>query len=158
MRFFQSKIMGLFWVGKIKIEYSYQIKVSLLGQLLVLKTSSRLVWLERHLKRFLTFESGLHFYFATVRYSLMWVAVSWTQSFDVHGHSLRFQMFQNNFFFLYFSGGEDSRPGRFFWHQYGSNWTLHYTANKVHGGVLCHKISSFDTVAMQKRFWQEYTW
>ena len=102
MRFFQSKLMGLFWVGKIKIEYSYQIKVSLLGKLLVLKTSSRLVWLERHLKRFLTFESGLHFYFATVRYSLMWVAVSWTQSFDVHGHSLRFQMFQNNFFFYIF--------------------------------------------------------
>lgn len=102
MRFFQSKIMGLFWVGKIKIEYSYQIKVSLLGQLLVLKTSSRLVWLERHLKRFLTFESGLHFYFATVRYSLMWVAVSWTQSFYVHAHTLRFQMFQKNFFFSIF--------------------------------------------------------
>ena len=58
-------------------------------------------------------------------------------------------------FFPYFSGGVDSRPGRFFWHQYGSNWTIYYAAaDKNHRGVLCHKISSSDTVAMQERFWQ----
>ena len=58
-------------------------------------------------------------------------------------------------FFRYFSGGVDSSPGRFFWHQYGSNWTIYYAAaDKNHRGVLCHKISSSDTVAMQERFWQ----
>ena len=58
-------------------------------------------------------------------------------------------------FFSYFSGGVDSRPERFFWHQYGSNWTIYYAAaDKNHRGVLCHKISSSDTVAMQERFWQ----
>ena len=31
-------------------------------------------------------------------------------------------------FFPYLSGGVDGRPGRFFWHQYGSNWTLYYAA------------------------------
>ena len=45
-------------------------------------------------------------------------------------------------FFPYFSGGVDSRPGRFFWHQYGSKWTLYYAAaDKNHRGVLCRKIS-----------------
>ena len=59
-------------------------------------------------------------------------------------------------FFPYFSGGVDSRPGRFFWHQYGSNWMLYYTAvDKSHRGILCCKISSSDTAAMQERFWQE---
>ena len=59
-------------------------------------------------------------------------------------------------FFPYFSGGVDSRPGRFFWHQYGSKWTLYYAAaDKNHRGVLCRKISSSDTAAMQERFWQE---
>ena len=63
-------------------------------------------------------------------------------------------------YFPYFSGGVDSRPGRFFWHQYGSNWTIYYAAvDKNHRGVLCHKISSSDTAAMQERFWQEQcTW
>ena len=63
-------------------------------------------------------------------------------------------------FFPYFSGGVDSRPGRFFWHQYGSKWTLYYAAaDKNHRGVLCRKISSSDTAAMQERFWQEQcTW
>ena len=32
------------------------------------------------------------------------------------------------FLFPYLSGGVDGRPGRFFWHQYGSNWTLYYAA------------------------------
>ena len=31
-------------------------------------------------------------------------------------------------FFPYFSGGVDSRPGRSFWRQYGSKWTLYYAA------------------------------
>ena len=31
-------------------------------------------------------------------------------------------------FFPYFSGGVDSRPVRFFWHQYISNWTIYYVA------------------------------
>ena len=50
--------------------------------------------------------------------------------------------------------------GRLFWHQYGSNWTLHYAAaDKNHRGVLCREISSSDTEAMQERFWQEQcTW
>ena len=63
-------------------------------------------------------------------------------------------------FFPYFSGGVDSRPGRLFWHQYGSNWTLYYASgNKNHWGILYCKISSSDTVAMQERFWQEQcTW
>ena len=60
-------------------------------------------------------------------------------------------------FFPYFSGGVESRPGSFFWHQYGSNWTLYYAAaHKNHRGVLCHKISSSDTTAMQEIFWQEW--
>ena len=55
-------------------------------------------------------------------------------------------------FFPYFSGG----VGRFFCHQYGSNWTIHYAAaDKNHRGVLSHKISSSHIVAMQERFWQE---
>ena len=63
-------------------------------------------------------------------------------------------------FFIHFSGGVDSRPGRFFWHQYGSKWTLyHPAADKNHRGVLCHKVSSSDTAAMPERFWQEQcTW
>ena len=63
-------------------------------------------------------------------------------------------------FFPCFSGAVDSRPGRLFWHQYGSNWTLYYAAaDKNHRGVLCRKISSSDTAAMQERFWQEQcTW
>ena len=63
-------------------------------------------------------------------------------------------------FFPYFSGGVDSRPGRLFWHRYGSNWTLYYAAaDKNHRGILYRKISSSDTVAMQERFWQEQcTW
>ena len=63
-------------------------------------------------------------------------------------------------FVPYFSGGLDSRPGRFFWHQYGSNWTIYYAAaDKYYQGVLCHKISSSYTAAMQERFWQEQcTW
>ena len=63
-------------------------------------------------------------------------------------------------FFPYFSGGVDSRPGRLFWHQYGSNWTLYYASgNKNHCGILYCKISSSDTAAMQERFWQEQcTW
>ena len=63
-------------------------------------------------------------------------------------------------FFRYFSGGVDSSPGRFFWHQYGSNWTIYYAAaDKYYQGVLCHKISSSYTAAMQERFWQEQcTW
>ena len=50
--------------------------------------------------------------------------------------------------------------GRLFWHQYGSNWTLHYAAaDKNHRGVLCREISSSDTAAMQERFWQKQcTW
>ena len=61
--------------------------------------------------------------------------------------------------FQYFSDGVDSRPGRFFWHQYGSNWTLYYTAPDENHHVLCRKISSSDTAAMQERFWQEQcTW
>ena len=62
--------------------------------------------------------------------------------------------------FQYFSDGVDSRPGRFFWQQYGSNWTLYYAApDENHRGVLCRKISSSDTAAMQERFWQEQcTW
>ena len=40
--------------------------------------------------------------------------------------------------------------------QYASKWTLHYAAaDKNHRGVICRKISSFDTAAMQERFWQE---
>ena len=63
-------------------------------------------------------------------------------------------------FFPHFSGRVDSRHGRFFWHQYGSNWTIYYAAaDKNHRGVLCRKISSSDTAAMQERFWQEQcTW
>ena len=63
-------------------------------------------------------------------------------------------------FFPCFSGAVDSRPGRLFLHQYGSNWTLYYAAaDKNHRGVLCRKISSSDTAAMQERFWQEQcTW
>ena len=63
-------------------------------------------------------------------------------------------------FFPYFSGGVESRPGRFFWHQYGSKWTLYYAGvDKNHRGVLWSKISSSDTAAMQERFWQEQcTW
>ena len=62
--------------------------------------------------------------------------------------------------FSYFSVGVDSRPGRFFWHQYGSNWMLYYTAaDKNHRGMFCCKISSSDTVAMQQRFLQKQcTW
>ena len=62
--------------------------------------------------------------------------------------------------FSYFSGGVESRPGRFFWHQYGSNCTICYAAvDKNHWGVLCLKTSSSDTAAMQERFWQEQcTW
>ena len=37
-------------------------------------------------------------------------------------------MFYN--FFRYFSGAVDSRPGRLFWHQYGSNWMIYYFATK----------------------------
>ena len=49
-------------------------------------------------------------------------------------------------FFPYFSGGVDSRPGRL----------LYYVAaHKNYRSVLCHKISSSDTAAMQDRFWQE---
>ena len=49
-------------------------------------------------------------------------------------------------YFPYFSGGVDSTPGRFFWHQYGSNWTLYYTAaDKNNQGVP-------DTAAMLERF------
>ena len=56
-------------------------------------------------------------------------------------------------FLPYFSGGVDSRLGSFFWHQYGSSWTLYYAAaDKNHRSVLCHKISSFDTATMQERF------
>ena len=56
-------------------------------------------------------------------------------------------------FFPYFSGGVDSRPGRFFWHQYGSKLTLYFAgADKNHQGVLCRKISSSDTEAMQEIF------
>ena len=59
-------------------------------------------------------------------------------------------------FFLYFSGGVNSRPGRCFWNQYGSIWKLYYAAaEKNHRGVLCRKITSSDTAAMQKRFCQE---
>ena len=63
-------------------------------------------------------------------------------------------------FFPYFSGGVDNRSGRFFWHQYGSNWVIYYAAadNNLRG-VLCHKISSPDTAEMQDRFWQKQcTW
>ena len=56
-------------------------------------------------------------------------------------------------FFPYFSGGVDSRPGRFFWHQYGSKLTLYFAgADKNHQGVLCRKISSSDTAAVQEIF------
>ena len=67
-------------------------------------------------------------------------------------------MFYN--FFPYFSGGVHSRPRRFFWQQYGSNWTLHYAAaDKNHRGILCHKISCSDITAMQERFRKEQcTW
>ena len=63
-------------------------------------------------------------------------------------------------FFPYFSGDVDSRSKRFFWHQYGSNWTIYYAAaDKNHRCVLCHKLSSSNTVAMQEKFWQgQYTW
>ena len=63
-------------------------------------------------------------------------------------------------FFPYFSGGVDSRPGRFFWHIYGSNWALYYpAADKNHRGELCHKISTSDTAAKRERFWQkQFTW
>ena len=63
-------------------------------------------------------------------------------------------------FFPYFSGGKDSRPGRFFWHQYGSNWTIYYAAADInHRGVFCHKISSSNTAAVQETFWEEQcTW
>ena len=63
-------------------------------------------------------------------------------------------------FSSYFSGGVDSRPGRFFWHQFGSKWTLYYAGvDKNHRGILCRKISSSDTAVMQERFWQEQcTW
>ena len=55
--------------------------------------------------------------------------------------------------FPYFSGGVKSRPGRFFWHQYWSNWTLYYAAaDKNHWGVVCRKISSYDTKAIRKDF------
>ena len=60
----------------------------------------------------------------------------------------------------YLSVGVDSSPGRFFRHQYGSNWTLYYAAaDKDYQGVLCNKISSSHTTAMQERFRQEQcTW
>ena len=59
------------------------------------------------------------------------------------------------FFSPYFSRGVDSRPGRFFWHQFGSKWTLYYAGvDKNHRGVRCRKISS-NTAVMQERFWQE---
>ena len=59
-------------------------------------------------------------------------------------------------FFPYFSRGVDSRPGRFFWHQFGSKWTLYYAGvDKSHRGVRCCKISSSNTAVMQERFWQE---
>ena len=63
-------------------------------------------------------------------------------------------------FFPYFSSGVDSRPGRFFRNQYGSTWTIYYApVYKNHRGVLCHKISSSDTAAVQERFWQKQcTW
>ena len=39
-------------------------------------------------------------------------------------------------FFPYFSGGGGSRPGRFFWHQHRSKWTIYYAAaDKNHWGV-----------------------
>ena len=64
------------------------------------------------------------------------------------------------YFFHIFWDGVDSRPGSSFWHQYGPNWRIYYIAgDKNHQGILCHKISSSDTVTMQKRFWQEQcTW
>ena len=41
-------------------------------------------------------------------------------------------------FLPYFSGGVDSRSGRFFWFQYESNWTIYYAAaDKNHQGILC---------------------
>ena len=62
-------------------------------------------------------------------------------------------------FFLYFSGGVDSRHARFFWHQYGSNWRIYYAAVNKRWGVLYQKISSSDTAVIQERFWQEQcTW
>ena len=56
-------------------------------------------------------------------------------------------------FFKNFSGGVDSRPGRFFWHQYGSNWTIYYAAvDKNHWGILYHKISFSDRAEMRRDF------
>ena len=48
-------------------------------------------------------------------------------------------------FFQYFSDGVDSRPGRFLWHQYGSKWTLYYTA--------ADKIPSRRTLPQNQFFW-----
>ena len=63
-------------------------------------------------------------------------------------------------FFPYFSGGVHSKPMRFFWHQYGSDWTLYYAAaDKNNRVVLCNKISSSDTTTIQKIFRQKKcTW
>ena len=63
------------------------------------------------------------------------------------------------FFFPYFSGGVDSRHGRLFWHQYGSNWTIYYAAtDQNHRSVLCHKISSSDS-GNAGEIWQgQCTW
>ena len=63
-------------------------------------------------------------------------------------------------FFPYFSDGVHSKPMRFFWHQYGSDWTLYYAAaDKNNRVVLCNKISSSDTTTIQKIFRQKKcTW
>ena len=56
-------------------------------------------------------------------------------------------------FFLSFSGGLDSMPGRFFWHQYGSNWTIYYAAaDKNLRSIFCHKTSSSDVALMLRDF------
>ena len=87
---------------------------------------------------------------------LNWIRTGWPKKRAVFCFSSQSCVLQ---FFQYFSGCLDSRPGKFFWHQYGSKWTLYYAAaDKNNRGVLCRKISSSDT-AMQERFWQEQcTW
>ena len=65
-------------------------------------------------------------------------------------------------FFPYFSGGVNNRPGRLFWHQYGSKWTLYYAAaDKIIETYFAAKSvlknsknlpKNSDTAAMQEYF------
>ena len=87
-------------------------------------------------------------------FSILQVGPKKAPYFGFHPKVVIYNVFPN------FPGGVDSRLGRFFWHQYGSKWTLYYAAaDKNHLRVLCRKISSSDTAAIQEKFGHEpYIW